>query len=362
MATKQQPRSENEMNLGSFDEKPQPTKAGKKRVRKALKRIAAEKGISGPALGAESINLSGDRAKFAKQVDEKTVRQEFLAKAQANYEFIRKEFREFGKLCEEADIATSNRIAYFNARILNTDFYRRCQDIRDFFVTKSPQDYLIGEDGTKYFRAQDIFPAELGVTFQYVSRQMLKYRELYETLTGEKLPPKSHAGGRRTGSSGRSTGQGNSESPAGKVSLDELPEEARSKVLATMNNPAQPTEAAPTETKDTVEAVYYVIRRKTDGLYCGNHNWTDDIAYAMRTPFGTSRTDLAKHRDSAVRMHLKYREKAGHLKQVSQPVNAADLQVLLVAATYILEEVGVEAPTPTEPKPTEEKVNTPKAA
>jgi hypothetical protein len=252
MATKQQPRGENEMNLGSFGEKPQPTKAAKKRVKNALKQIAAEKGISGPAIGAESISLSGDTAKLAKQTDEKVVRQDFLLKAQANYEFIRNEFREFGRLCEEADTATSNRDAYFNARIQNPDFYRRCQDIRDFFATKSPQDYLVGEDGTKYFRAQDIFPAELGVTFQYVSRQMLKYRELYETLRGEKLPPKSNASGRRTGSSGRSTGQGNSESPAAKVSLDELPEEVRSKVLATMNNLAQPTESV-IEIADTVD-------------------------------------------------------------------------------------------------------------
>jgi predicted lipid-binding transport protein (Tim44 family) len=146
MATKQQPRSENEMKLGSFGEKPQPTKAAKKRVKDALKQIAAEEGISKPAIGADSINLSGDTAKLAKQADEKTVRKEFVAKAQANYEFIRKEFKEFGKLCEEADLATSNRIAYFNARILNNDFYRRCQDVRDFFATKSSQDYLVGEE------------------------------------------------------------------------------------------------------------------------------------------------------------------------------------------------------------------------
>src|ERR1700745_1146453 len=105
MATEQQLRSENEMNLGSFGGKPQPTKAAKKRVKNAYRQIAAEKGISGPAIGAESINLSGEPAKRHKQADEKAVRQEFLAKAQANYEFVRKEFREFGKLCEEADIA-----------------------------------------------------------------------------------------------------------------------------------------------------------------------------------------------------------------------------------------------------------------
>jgi hypothetical protein len=233
MATKQQPRSENEMNLGSFGEKPQPTKAG-------------------PAINAESINLSGDTAILAKQVDDTAVRRGLVEKAQANYEVVRKEFREFGKFCEEAEIAISNRDAYFKTRMANPEFYRRCQDIRDFFATKSPDEYFVGEHGTKYYRAQDIFPAELGVTFQYVSRQMLKYRELYETLTGDKLPPKSHAGGRRTGSSGRSTGQGNSESPAGKVSLDELPEEVRSKVLATMNNPAQPTESV-IEIADTVD-------------------------------------------------------------------------------------------------------------
>jgi hypothetical protein len=80
---------------------------------------------------------------------------------------------------------------------------------------------------------------------------MLKYRELYETLTSKKLSPKSKAGGRRTGSTGRSTGSGSS-SPAGKVSLDELPEEVRSKVLATINNPPQPTEAV-IEIADTVD-------------------------------------------------------------------------------------------------------------
>ena len=241
MATKQQPRSENEMNLGSFGEEPQPTKAAIKRVKNEVKQIVAAKGISGPAIGAESITLSGDTAKLSNKADGKAVRQDFVAKAQANYEFIREEFREFSKLCEEVDIATSNRDAYFNARIKNPDFYGRCQDIRDFFATKSPQDYLVGEDGTKYFRSQDIFPAELGVTFQHVSKQMLKHRELYEALTGEKLPPKSKAGGRRSGSTGRSTGP-RSSSPAGKVSLDELPEEVRTKVLATINNPP-PTES-----------------------------------------------------------------------------------------------------------------------
>jgi hypothetical protein len=114
MATKQQPRSENEMNLGSFGEKPQPTKAAKKRVKNALKQIAAEKGISGPAIGAESINLSGDTAKLAKQVDDNAVRRGLVEKAQANYEVIRKEFREFGTFCEEAEIAISNRDAYFH--------------------------------------------------------------------------------------------------------------------------------------------------------------------------------------------------------------------------------------------------------
>jgi len=293
MATKQQPRSENEMNLGSFEEKPQPTNAAMKRVKNALKQIAAETGISGPAIGAESINLSGDTAKLAKQADEKTVRQEFLAKAQANYEFIRKEFREFGKLCEEEDIATSNRIAYFNARILNTDFYRRCQDIRDFFATKSPQDYLIGEDGTKYFRAQDIFPAELGVTFQYVSRQMLKYRELYETLTGDKLPQKSNAGGRRRRSS---TGSGSS-SPAGKVGLDELlerlPEEMHDKVLAQING-TKTTETpidSPDESQKHEEesALTLSLDDKANHQPTDTTNWTDNAYIKACVEFISSR-------------------------------------------------------------------------
>lgn len=257
MAEDKETRSGSKMNLGSFElatEDPQATKAAKKRVRKVQKQIAAEKGISGPAIGAESISLSGDTAKLAKLVDDKVVRQEFVAKAQANYELIRKEFREFGKFCQEADIAISNRDAFFKARILNPEFYRRCQDMRDFFVTKPSDEYLVGENGTKYYRAQDLFPAELGVTFQYVSRQMLKYRELYETLTGDKLPPKSNAGGRGTGGSRRSTGSG--DSPAGKVSLSELLESLsegqRAKVLATINTPAQPSESV-IEITETVD-------------------------------------------------------------------------------------------------------------
>ena len=256
MATKQQPRSENEMNLGSFGEKPQPTKAAKKRVGKALKKVAAETGISGPAIGAESIPISGDAKAAAKKVDEKSVRRDYVVKVQADAAYIAKEFREFGKFAEEAEIAISNRDAYFKSRIAVPEFFKRCQNVRDFFAVKSPtntDEFLLGADGvTKYFRAQGFFKDEIGITFQYVSRQMLKHRELYEMLTGEKLPPKSHAGGRRTGRSGRSTGQGNSESPAGKVNLDELPEEVRSKVLATINNPAQPTESV-IEIADTVD-------------------------------------------------------------------------------------------------------------
>lgn len=250
MATKQQPGSENEMNVGSFGaatEKPQPTKAAKKRVGKALKEIADEKGISGPAVGAESVNLSGDTAKIAKQADEKTVRKEFVAKAQENADFLAKEFKEFGELCREAETAISNRDAFFTVRIKNPAFFKRCQDVRDFFATKSPDEYLV-HNGEKYYRATEFFVAAIGVTFQYVSREMLKHRELYETLTGEKLPPKSHAGGRRTVGTGRSTGQGTSESPAGKVNVDELPEGLRKKVLAQING----TQATETLVPDEV--------------------------------------------------------------------------------------------------------------
>jgi len=236
------------MNLGSFDratEEPQATKAAKKRVGKALKEIASEKGISGPAIGAESIRLSGDTAKLAKQTDDKTVRREFVAKAQANANFLVKEFKEFGELCREAETAVSNRDAFFNVRIKNPAFFKRCQDVRDFFATKSPDEHLV-HDGEKYYRAPEFFLGAIGVTFQYVSREMLKYRELYEALTGDKLPPKSKAGGRRTNSTGRSTGS--VDSPAGKVNVDELPEELREKVPAQVNG----TQATETLVPDEV--------------------------------------------------------------------------------------------------------------
>ena len=251
MATNQQPRSENEMKLVSFEEKPQPTKAATKASQECARTNRRREWISGPAIGAESIHLSGDTAKLAKQADEKTVRDEFVAKAQANADFLVKEFKEFGELCREAEMAVSNRDAFFNVRIKNPAFFKRCQDVRDFFATKSLDEYLV-HHGEKYYRAPEFFLATIGVTFQYVSQQMLKHRESYELLTGEQLPAKSHAGGRRTGSSGRGTGQGNTNSPAGKVSLDELPEEVRSKVLATMNNPPQPTESV-IEIADTVD-------------------------------------------------------------------------------------------------------------
>jgi hypothetical protein len=261
MATKQQPRSENEMNLGSFGEKPQPTKAAKRRVKNAVKQIAAEKGISGPAIGAESINLSGDTAKLAKQVDEKTVRKEFVAKAQENADFLVKEFKEFGELYREAETAISNRDAFFSVRIKNPAFFKRCQDMRDFFATKSPDEYLV-HNGEKYYRAPEFFLAAIGVTFQYVSRQMLEYRELYETLTGDKLPPKSNAGGRRTSSTGRRTGS--EDSPAGKVNVDELPEELRQKVLAQINGTQAtetPDEVVPTSSNagELVEAIVNLL-------------------------------------------------------------------------------------------------------
>ena len=250
MATKQQSGSKNEMNVGSFEaatEKPQPTKAAKKRVGKALKQIAAEKGISGPAIGAESINLSGDTAKLANEADKKAVHKDFVAKAQENADFLAKEFKDFGELCREAETAISNRDAFFNVRIKNPEFFRRCQDVRDFFATKSPGEYLV-HDGKKHYRATEFFLAAIGVTFQYLSREMLKHRELYETLTGDKLPPKSNAGGRRTGSKGNNAGSGSGESPSGKVNVDELPEELRRKVLAQING----TQATETLVPDEV--------------------------------------------------------------------------------------------------------------
>jgi hypothetical protein len=239
-----------EMKPASFEattEKPQPTKAAKKRVKKALKQVAAEKGISGPAVGAETIALSGDTAKLAKRADDKAIRTAYVAAAQKDAESIVREFKEYFKFCEEADTAVSNRDAYFKNRICIPEFYRRCQNVRDFFATKRSHEYLLGSDGiTQYTRAKDYFLAEVGVTFQYVSQQMLKQRELYETLTGDKLPPKSKAGGRRTGGAARGTDS--SDSPAGKVNIDELPEEVRNKVLAVIDG--TPTETAAENAED----------------------------------------------------------------------------------------------------------------
>ena len=75
MATKQQPRSENEMNLGSFEGKAATDKGGEKASREGAERNRGRDWHQGPAIGAESIRLAAT-AKLAKKADEKSVRRD----------------------------------------------------------------------------------------------------------------------------------------------------------------------------------------------------------------------------------------------------------------------------------------------
>jgi len=230
-------RSESPVNSSQAPaEAPQPTKAAKKRAEKAKK--GAYKAIVKGTEGIESIRLNGDAAKDAKEADLAKADEGYVKSVQKDAEYLAKEFRAFGELCKEADMAVSNRDAHFKNRMLVPDFRNRMQNVRDFFAVHHNKPralreanglYLKGKDGKHYFSATEYFPAEIGVTYEYVRREVNKQMlALLEdaVIANSKPRPQPRLG--------------KGDSPSGKVNVDELPEETRKKVLAAISG--TPTE------------------------------------------------------------------------------------------------------------------------
>ena len=224
-------------------EAPQPTKAAKKRAEKAKK--GAYKAIVRGTEGIESIRLNGDAAKDAKKADLAKADEDYVKSAQKDAEYLAKEFRAFGELCKEADIAVSNRDAHFKNRMLVPDFRNRMQNVRDFFAVHHNKPralreakglYLKGKDGKHYFSATEYFPAEIGVTYEYVRREVNKQMlALLEDAVIANPKPK------------RQPLLGKGDSPSGKVNLDELPDDARKKVLAAISGTETTMDIPPAE-------------------------------------------------------------------------------------------------------------------
>jgi len=209
-----------------------PAKAAKKRMRKAQRKAAAEAGLTGKAEGAESIALSGDTLAKAKAADEAKARQIVIDGVQADAAYIAARLQKYIECVIAEDEARQKRIV-FAETFRDPEVRKRCQNVRDFFATKKTHEYLLGKDGvTQYSTAPEYFRNETGVTYEYIRQLDIRFKLVTPLLTdGTAQPPQPRT---------RQPRVSPSDSPSGKVNVDELPEDARKKVLAAISG--TPTE------------------------------------------------------------------------------------------------------------------------
>jgi hypothetical protein len=170
-------------------EAPQPTKAAKKRARKAMKAALGE--IVKGSDGIESIPLNGDSAKKAKEVDEAKARQNVIAAINSDAADVAREVEAYAALCGAEDEAKRERTVFAD-KMRNSTLRKKLQNVRDFFATKKAHEWLTGKDGTQYFTAKDWVLGECGVTYEYVRRldaRFSGYKNLLED--GTPKPPKA---------------------------------------------------------------------------------------------------------------------------------------------------------------------------
>lgn len=149
-------------------EAPQPTKAAKKRMRKAVKKqygkIVTDDG------GVKSIPLNGDALAKAKEADEATARRVVIDGVQADAAYLAARIEHYTELAIAEDEAKQKRIVFADT-FRDPEVRKRLQNVRDFFATKKSHEYLLGKDGvTQYFTAPDYFCNECHVTYEYVRR------------------------------------------------------------------------------------------------------------------------------------------------------------------------------------------------
>jgi hypothetical protein len=206
-------------------EAPQPTKAAKKRMRKAVKKqyrkIVTDDG------DVKSIPLNGDALADAKAVDEAKARQMVIDGVQADAAYIAARLEKYTECVIAEDEARQKRIVFADT-FRDPEVRKRCQNVRDFFATKKAHEFLLGKDGvTRYFTAPEYFRNEAGVTYEYIRRLDIRFKLVMPLLTdGTAQPPQPRT---------RQPRVSPSDSPSGKVNVDELPEDARKKVLAAIN-------------------------------------------------------------------------------------------------------------------------------
>lgn len=249
-------RSESPVNSSQAPaEAQQPTKAAKKRAEKAKK--GAYKAIVKGTEGIESIRLSGDAAKLAKETDNEAAERVVVAERNADAAFVAEKFERFTGLCEAEDEARNARRVFVETVFRDAAFRKRLQNVRDFFAVHHNKPralreakglYLTGKDGvTKHFTAPNWFRKECGVTYEYVRRLLnnggkdVRFSTVMPLLTeGTPTPQPPQP---RT----RQPRVSPSDSPSGKVNVNELPEETRKKVLAAINGTETTIDIPPAE-------------------------------------------------------------------------------------------------------------------
>ncbi len=216
-----------------------PTKAAKRRMRKAQRKAAAEAGLTGKAEGAESIALSGDTLAKAKAADEAKARQIVIDGVQSDAAYIAARLEKYTECVIAEDEAKQKRIV-FAETFRDPEVRKRCQTVRDFFATKKTHEFLLGKDGvTQYFTAPEYFRNEAGVTYEYIRQLDIRFKPVMPLLTdGTAQPPQPRTRQHRVSPS---------DSPSGKVNVDELPEDARKKVLAAISGTETMIDIPPAE-------------------------------------------------------------------------------------------------------------------
>lgn len=222
-------------------EAPQPTKAAKKRAKKANKDALAK--VTDGLKDMKAVPLNGTALAEAKAVDEAEARKAVIKGVQADAAYIAARLEKYTECVIAEDEAKQKRIV-FAETFRDPEVRKRCQNVRDFFATKKAHEFLLGKDGaTQYFTAPEYFRNEAGVTYEYIRRLDIRFKPVMPLLTDGTARPTQPRPRQHRLSAG--------DSPSGKVNVDELPEDARAKVLAAINGtPSESPKETPIEIPD----------------------------------------------------------------------------------------------------------------
>jgi hypothetical protein len=163
-------------------EAPQPTKAAKKRSRKALKTAFAK--ITEGLKDMKAVPLNGNLLTEAKAADEAKARQIVIDGVQADAVAVAEKWVKYSELCEAEDEAKRNRIVFRENFEGDAALRKRWQNVRDFFVKKKKHEFVTGKDGTQYFTLPKWCEGECGVTYEYLRRLDPRFAKLKNQIAG----------------------------------------------------------------------------------------------------------------------------------------------------------------------------------